>query len=126
MMKMLAGVEPMSGGERMVGASVQAGYFAQNLAESLHYEKTVLDELGDSTEGRSMGEIRSTPGAMIFLRRRRLQKGQRAVGGERARLALAKVLARRATACSSMSRPTTSISWRRIRCSTRSGVFRAP
>ena len=35
MMKLLAGVEAMTGGERIVGPSVQAGYFAQNLAESL-------------------------------------------------------------------------------------------
>jgi ATP-binding cassette subfamily F protein 3 len=93
MMKLLAAVEPMSGGERIVGASVQAGYFAQNLAESLSYEKTVLDELSDSTQGRTMAEIRSILGAMLFSGDDVHKRVEVLSGGERARLALAKVLA---------------------------------
>ena len=93
MMKMLAGVEPMTGGERIVGASVQAGYFAQNLAESLNYEKTVLDELSESTSGRTMAEIRSLLGAMLFSGDDVYKRVSVLSGGERARLALAKVLA---------------------------------
>ena len=77
----------MSGGERIIGASVQAGYFAQNLAESLHYEKTVLDELGDSTEGRSMAEIRLILGAMLFSGDDVYKKVSVLSGGERAHLA---------------------------------------
>jgi len=108
MMKMLAGVEPMSGGERVVGASVQAGYFAQNLAESLHYEKTVLDELGDSAEGRSTGEIRSILGAMLFSGDDVYKKVSVLSGGERARLALAKVLARPSN-CLLLDEPTNNL-----------------
>ena len=93
MMKMLAGVEPMTGGERIVGASVQAGYFAQNLAESLNYDKTVLDELSDSAQSRSMGELRSMLGAMLFSGDDVYKRVAVLSGGERARLALAKVLA---------------------------------
>ncbi len=93
MMKLLAGVEPMSGGERIVGASVQAGYFAQNLAESLSYDKTVLDELSDNAQGRTMAEIRSILGAMLFSGDDVHKRVEVLSGGERARLALAKVLA---------------------------------
>jgi ATP-binding cassette, subfamily F, member 3 len=93
MMKMLAGVEPTTGGERIVGASVQAGYFAQNLAESLNYETTVLDELSESTSGRTMAEIRSLLGAMLFSGDDVYKRVSVLSGGERARLALAKVLA---------------------------------
>ena len=93
MMKLLAGVEPMTGGERIVGASVQAGYFAQNLAESLSYDKTVLDELSDNAQGRTMAEIRSILGAMLFSGDDVYKRVEVLSGGERARLALAKVLA---------------------------------
>jgi ATP-binding cassette subfamily F protein 3 len=93
MMKLLAGVEPMSGGERYVGSSVHAGYFAQNLAESLSYDKTVLDELSDSAKGFTMGETRSLLGAMLFSGDDVYKRVAVLSGGERARLALAKVLA---------------------------------
>ncbi|HZC46583.1 MAG TPA: ATP-binding cassette domain-containing protein, partial [Candidatus Acidoferrum sp.] len=93
MMKLLAGVEPMSGGERIVGASVQAGYFAQNLAEALSYDRTVLDELSGSAQGRTMAEIRSILGAMLFSGDDVYKRVEVLSGGERARLALAKVLA---------------------------------
>jgi ATP-binding cassette, subfamily F, member 3 len=93
MMKLLAGVEPMSGGERIVGDKVHAGYFAQNLAESLTYDKTVLDELGDSAHGRTTAEIRSLLGAMLFSGDDVYKRVEVLSGGERARLALAKVLA---------------------------------
>ncbi|MDO8431186.1 MAG: ABC-F family ATP-binding cassette domain-containing protein, partial [Candidatus Binatus sp.] len=94
MMKLLAGVEEMSGGERIVGSSVQAGYFAQNLAESLNYEKTVLDELSDSADSMTMPELRALLGAMLFSGDDVYKRVGVLSGGERARLALAKVLAR--------------------------------
>ena len=72
---------------------MQAGYFAQNLAESLNYEKTVLDELSDNAQGRTMAEIRSLLGAMLFSGDDVHKRVEVLSGGERARLALAKVLA---------------------------------
>ena len=94
MMKLLAGVEAMSGGERIVGDKVHAGYFAQNLAESLSYDKTVLDELSDSAQRLTTGEVRSLLGAMLFSGDDVYKRVDVLSGGERARLALAKVLAR--------------------------------
>ena len=108
MMKLLAGVEPMTGGERIVGASVQAGYFAQNLAESLSYEKTVLEELSDSAQGRTMAEIRSILGAMLFSGDDVYKRVEVLSGGERARLALAKVLARPSN-CLLLDEPTNNL-----------------
>jgi len=93
MMKLLAAVEPISGGERYVGPSVHPGYFAQNLAESLSYDKTVLDELSDSAQSLTMGETRSLLGAMLFSGDDVYKRVAVLSGGERARLALAKVLA---------------------------------
>jgi ATP-binding cassette subfamily F protein 3 len=68
----------------------------------------VLDELGDSTEGRSMGEIRSILGAMLFSGDDVYKKVSVLSGGERARLALAKVLARPSN-CLLLDEPTNNL-----------------
>ncbi|MGH7812556.1 MAG: ribosomal protection-like ABC-F family protein, partial [Candidatus Binataceae bacterium] len=94
LMKMLAGVEPMTGGERIAGDSVKIGYFAQNLAESLDYGKTVLNELDGVAGAMTAGEVRGLLGAMLFSGDDVHKPVRVLSGGERARLALAKVLAR--------------------------------
>ena len=88
MMKMLAGIEPMTAGERSVGGNVAMGYFAQNLADTLDYTKTVYDELSGATDAMSSREIRSLLGRDAVLGRRRREKSRGAVG-RRARAASA-------------------------------------
>jgi ATP-binding cassette subfamily F protein 3 len=95
MMKLLADIEPLTAGERSVGGNVAMGYFAQNLADTLDYTKTVYEELSNNTEGMSTGEIRSLLGAMLFSGDDVNKKAAVLSGGERARLALSKVLAHR-------------------------------
>jgi ATP-binding cassette, subfamily F, member 3 len=95
MMKLLAGIEPLTAGARIAGDKVSAGYFAQNLAESLDYQKTVLAELSDSAEGMTTPQIRGLLGALLFSGDEVQKRAGVLSGGERARLALAKVLAHR-------------------------------
>jgi ATP-binding cassette, subfamily F, member 3 len=108
MMKLLAGIEPLSGGKRAVGGAVEIGYFAQNLAESLHYDKTVYEELADSADGMTTGEIRGLLGAMLFSGDDVNKRAGVLSGGERARLALAKVLAHRNN-CLLLDEPTNNL-----------------
>ena len=108
MMKLLAGIEPMTAGQRTVGAGVEIGYFAQNLAESLDYGKTALQELSDAAEGMTTGEIRGLLGAMLFSGDDALKLAGVLSGGERARLALAKVLAHRNN-CLLLDEPTNNL-----------------
>jgi ATP-binding cassette subfamily F protein 3 len=108
MMKLLAGVEPLSAGERRIGDGVQLGYFAQNLAEGLDYDKRVLGELSDAAEGMTTGEIRSLLGAMLFSGDEVEKRVGVLSGGERARLALAKVLAHRNN-CLLLDEPTNNL-----------------
>jgi len=108
MMKILAGVEPISSGVRRAGDTVHIGYFAQNLAEGLNYDKTVLQELSDEAEGMTTGEIRSLLGAMLFSGDDALKRVGVLSGGERARLALAKVLAHRNN-CLLLDEPTNNL-----------------
>ena len=108
MMKLLAGVEGLSAGERKVGDGVRVGYFAQNLAEALDYQKTVLEELDSSAEGLGATELRAILGAMLFSGDDVMKPVRVLSGGERARLALAKVLARRNN-CLLLDEPTNNL-----------------
>ncbi len=108
MMKILAGVEPLTAGERRVGDGVRIGYFAQNLAEGLDYEKRVLNELSDAAEGMTTTEIRGLLGAMLFSGDEVEKRVGVLSGGERARLALAKVLAHRNN-CLLLDEPTNNL-----------------
>jgi ATP-binding cassette, subfamily F, member 3 len=108
MMKLLAGIEALTAGERRVGNAVHIGYFAQDLSETLDYEKTVLEELSGCAEGMTAGEIRALLGAMLFSGDDALKRVGVLSGGERARLALAKVLARRNN-CLLLDEPTNNL-----------------
>ena len=108
MIRMLAGVDDLTAGERIVGDKVVMGYFAQNLAESLDYEGTVLDELSRSAQGMTSTEIRNLLGAMLFSGDDVQKRVGVLSGGERARLALAKVIARRNN-CLLLDEPTNNL-----------------
>lgn len=93
MMRILAGVEQLTAGERVVGDRVRIGYFAQNLSEALNYSNTVFAELANHAEGMTTTEIRNLLGAMLFSGDDVNKRIAVLSGGERGRLALAKVLA---------------------------------
>jgi len=95
MLKLLAAVEPLTAGERYAGDKVTAGYFAQNLADSLDYSKTVIQELSDNAPALNNLALRGLLGAMLFSGDDVDKRVGVLSGGERARLALAKVLAQR-------------------------------
>jgi len=108
LMKLMAGIEPLTGGEIVTGDKVVAGYFAQNLAESLNYNNTVFKELSDDAQGMTTPEIRGLLGAMLFSGDDVDKRAGVLSGGERARLALAKVLARRNN-CLLLDEPTNNL-----------------
>jgi len=108
MMRLLAGIEPLSGGERVGGHNVSIGYFAQDLADTLDSEKSVIDELGDAAQRMTTVEIRNLLGAMLFSGDDVYKRVGVLSGGERARLALAKVLAHRNN-CLLLDEPTNNL-----------------
>ncbi|HXZ87313.1 MAG TPA: ATP-binding cassette domain-containing protein, partial [Candidatus Binataceae bacterium] len=108
MIRLLAGIEDLTAGQRTVGDRVALGYFAQNLSESLDYDRTVLDELGRDAQGMTTTEIRSLLGAMLFSGDDVNKRVGVLSGGERARLALAKVIARRNN-CLLLDEPTNNL-----------------
>jgi ATP-binding cassette subfamily F protein 3 len=108
MMRLLGGIEDLTAGQRIIGDRVEIGYFAQNLSESLDYNRTVLDELGRDAQGMTTMEIRSLLGAMLFSGDEVNKRAGVLSGGERARLALAKVIARRNN-CLLLDEPTNNL-----------------
>jgi ATP-binding cassette, subfamily F, member 3 len=108
MIRILAGSEALTGGERIVGDRVQLGYFAQNLSEALDYGRTVFDELSNDAQGMTTVEIRNLLGAMLFSGDDVNKRVGVLSGGERGRLALAKVLAHRNN-CLLLDEPTNNL-----------------
>jgi ATP-binding cassette subfamily F protein 3 len=94
LLKILAGVLPFEKGERIPGHSVSTAYFAQYYIELLNPANTVIDELrtvaGDETDQRLRGML----GAFLFSGEDVLKEVGVLSGGEKTRLAIAKMLMR--------------------------------
>ncbi len=94
LLKILAGeIEASEGHVHLPGQS-EIRYFAQHHAEALSLRSTVLEEVTGSSEGASSERIRSTLGALLFDQLGVEKKVSVLSGGERARVALAKILVR--------------------------------
>ncbi len=79
-------------GKLNLGHNVQIGYFAQNQAEYLDGNKTVLDTMIDAANETNRSKVRDILGSFLF-RGDEAEKYVRVLsGGERNRLALAKLL----------------------------------
>ncbi len=79
-------------GHLKLGHNVQIGYFAQNQAEYLDGNKTVLDTMIDAANETNRSKVRDILGSFLF-RGDEVDKYVRVLsGGERNRLALAKLL----------------------------------
>jgi ATP-binding cassette subfamily F protein 3 len=79
---------PPYGGEAVLGASLQIGYFAQ-AHEGLHKERTLLEEIQNVTPKMLPGEIRSYLAKFLFTGDDVFKTVGLLSGGERGRLALA-------------------------------------
>jgi ATP-binding cassette subfamily F protein 3 len=103
--RILAGTEAIDAGTRETGTNTVIGYFAQHQAEELDPEKTVLDEVEDAAAGNPDLNPRGVLGAMLFSGDEVHKKTTVLSGGERNRVALAKMLMRPAN-CMILDEPT--------------------
>jgi ATP-binding cassette subfamily F protein 3 len=92
LIKLLAGTESLNAGERVVGHNVGIGYFAQDQTQVLDPELTVLEELTRVTPFDLIPQLRSILGSFLFSENAVHKKTVVLSGGERNRLALAKLL----------------------------------
>ena len=79
-------------GSFKLGANVQVGYYAQNQAAMLDGEKTVFQTIDDIATGDIRPKIRNILGSFLFDSEDCEKKVKVLSGGEKARLALAKLL----------------------------------
>ena len=92
LLKMLLGREPLDAGTRSLGTHVGVAYYAQHQLEGLQESNTVLQEIDEVAPKWTTSQERSLLGAFLF-HGDDVDKPVRVLsGGERARLALAKML----------------------------------
>ena len=92
LLKILAGVLPFNSGERELGHNVQAGYFAQHRTEVLQVNRTVLEEMLDTSASVTEESVRTLLGCFLFTEDDVFKKVAVLSGGEKSRLAMAKLL----------------------------------
>ena len=92
LLKMLAGVEAPTSGSRELGAHVGVAYYAQHQLEGLKESNTVLQEIDSVAPTWTVPQQRSLLGAFLFSGEDVDKRVGVLSGGERARLALAKML----------------------------------
>ncbi|MHB9030326.1 MAG: ABC-F family ATP-binding cassette domain-containing protein [Candidatus Latescibacterota bacterium] len=94
LLKLLAGVLEPIAGERILGYNVTPSYYAQHQSEQLYEHNTVLDEMKRVALDESEESLRTMLGAFLFRGDEVRKKVAVLSGGEKARLALAKLLIR--------------------------------
>lgn len=91
LLRIIAGTEPISG-ERIWGHNVEESFYAQHQLEALNLENTLLEELQQCGSGKNELELRSLLGGFLFGGDDVDKKIKVLSGGEKARVALAKVI----------------------------------
>jgi ATP-binding cassette subfamily F protein 3 len=95
LLRLIMGIEPPTEGAVKLGDhNVIPGYFEQNQAEALDLTKTVMDTIHDEVPDWKNEEVRTLLGRFLFSEDTVFKAVSTLSGGEKARLALAKMLLR--------------------------------
>jgi ATP-binding cassette subfamily F protein 3 len=92
LLKILAGALEPDGGTRTLGVHVSVNYYAQHQLEELNLRNTVYAELDGVAPGWTQAEVRTLLGTFLFTGDDVDKKVSVLSGGEKSRLALAKML----------------------------------
>lgn len=90
--RIIAGVEPFDSGERIEGYNTSLSYFAQNQADELDMTKDVLSVVEEDAATETRVRLRTLLGSFLFHGDDVFKRVSVLSGGERSRLALAKML----------------------------------
>ncbi len=95
-LRMIAGTEEFTGGERVWGHNVDESFYAQHQLEALTMNNNILEEMQGCGSKKSDVELRSLLGAFLFSGEDVDKKIRVLSGGEKARVALAKTIVSKA------------------------------
>jgi len=96
LLRIIAGVENFSVGERKWGHNVEESFYAQHQLEALNINNTILDEMRECGSQMTDVELRGLLGCFLFSGDDADKKIKILSGGEKARVALAKVIVSKA------------------------------
>ncbi|MBI2206327.1 MAG: ABC-F family ATP-binding cassette domain-containing protein [Candidatus Rokubacteria bacterium] len=94
LLRMLAGVLPFDRGERVLGTNVAVHYYAQHQLDALDPARTAYEEMAGVAAELGMTRLRTILGAFLFSGDDVDKRVAVLSGGEKARLALGKMLVR--------------------------------
>lgn len=94
LLKIMAGVLAFEDGERKLGASVSTAYYSQNQLDLLEPQNTVLEEIRAIAPDEAEQNLRALLGAFLFSGDDVYKKVEVLSGGEKSRLAIARMLVR--------------------------------
>ena len=92
LLKILAGALPIDGGQRNLGYNVLSVYYAQHVLDLLDVGNNPLEELRQIAPAESEQNLRTTLGGFLFTGNDILKSISVLSGGEKARVALSKLL----------------------------------
>lgn len=92
LLKVISGDQAPTEGEAKLGHLVKVGYYAQHQAEQIDLSKSVLQELEAVAPEMPVAQVRAIAGAFLFSGDAVDKKCKILSGGEKARVALAKLL----------------------------------
>jgi ATPase subunit of ABC transporter with duplicated ATPase domains len=92
LLKMIAGALRPDAGDAVIGAAVSLGYYAQHVMDGLGGDRSVLEELQEHAPSANQGTLRNLAGSFGFQDDDVFKPISVLSGGERARLALAKIM----------------------------------
>jgi ATP-binding cassette subfamily F protein 3 len=92
LLRMLAGVLPFERGQRILGHNVTTAYFAQHYIESLNPYNSIIEELRSAALNEPEQRLRGLAGAFLFSSDDVTKKISVLSGGEKTRVAIAKML----------------------------------
>ena len=91
-LKLLAGVENVTRGSVKINSNITRAYYAQHQLDILEEKDSVFDIIDKASNGFGETKIRSYLGGFLFTKDEIKKEVRMLSGGERARLALAKIL----------------------------------
>ena len=90
--KIIAGVTTIDEGERIIGNNTVISYYAQDVADNMNYDLDILETVDNIAEEKTIGQLRSLLGSFLFSGDDVFKKISVLSGGEKSRVALAKIL----------------------------------